>query len=32
MILEPQAWQFELTGNAARRELSRSTVRRGLNR
>jgi hypothetical protein len=27
----PQAWQFEVSGKAARRELSGSTVRRGLN-
>ena len=28
---EPEAWQFELSGEAARRELSGFTVRRGLN-
>ncbi len=30
MKFEPEAWQFELSGKAARRELSGSTVRRGL--
>ena len=31
MADEPQAWQFEMSGEAARRGLSEFTARRGLN-